>query len=64
MRLTVSGGMTGSGAVDPGATHAEYTLIWLGVEIRQRTTLDADRVTVHQDGPGCRGHQELRRQSP
>jgi len=63
-RLTVCGGMTGHGSVDPTATRAEYTLGWLGVEIHQRTVREADRVTVHQEGPGFRGYQELRRRAP
>lgn len=62
-RLTVRGGMTGAGSVDPTATHAEYLLTWLGVEIRQQTTRDGDRVTVDQQGPGFRGTQDLRRRA-
>lgn len=63
-RVTVRGVMTGSGSVDPTATRAEYALTWLGVEIRQRTAREDDRVTVHQEGPGFRGHQELLRYAP
>jgi hypothetical protein len=61
-RFTVRGSMTGGGSVDPTATSADYTLTWLGVQIRQRTAREDDRVTVHQEGPGFRGHQELLRQ--
>jgi hypothetical protein len=60
-RFTVSGGMTGFGAIDPTATEGDYTLTWLGMKMRQRTIREADRVTVHQEGPGFRGHQELLR---
>lgn len=63
-RFLVRGGMTGSGAIDATATRGEYTLSWLGVEIRQRTVRDGDRVTVHQEGPGFRGVQELFRYAP
>lgn len=63
-RFTVRGSMTGSGVVDPTATRAEYTLFWLGVELRQRTVREGDRVTVEQEGPGFRAHQELQRQAP
>ena len=62
-RFTVSGSMTGQGSVDPTATHAEYTLRWLGVEITQHTTREANLVTVHQQGPGFQGLQELQRQA-
>jgi hypothetical protein len=61
-RFTVRGSMTGAGSVDPTATRADYTLTWLGVQIRQRTAREDDRVTVHQEGPGFRGRQELLRQ--
>jgi hypothetical protein len=54
--------MTGSGAVDATGTRAEYTLRMLGVEIRQKTLREADRVTVDQEGPGFRAHHELLRQ--
>lgn len=63
-RFTVRGGMTGEGAIDATGTRGEYTLRWLGVEIRQRTVRDADRVTVHQEGPGFHGVQELAREAP
>jgi hypothetical protein len=63
-RFTVRGGMTGSGSIDATATRGEYTLRWLGVEIRQRTVRGDDRVTVHQEGPGFHGVQELVRQAP
>jgi len=62
-RFTVGGSMTGYGSVDPTATRADYTLTWLGVEIRQWTTRANDRVTVHQEGPGFRAQQELVRQA-
>jgi hypothetical protein len=63
-RFTVRGDITGSGSIDPTATRADYTLRWLGVEIRQRTTREGDRLTVHQEGPGFRAHQELLRRAP
>lgn len=59
--LTVGGDMTGSGDVDASATRARYTLTWLGVEIQQHTVREGDLVTVHQEGPGFAGVQELRR---
>lgn len=60
--FTVRGGMSGSGKVDESSTHAEYELRWLGVSIRQHTVREPDLVTVHQEGPGFRGVQELVRQ--
>lgn len=62
--FTVRGSMTGQGGIDPTATRGEYTLWWLGVEVRQRTERDGDRVTVHQEGPGFRGVQALVRYAP
>jgi hypothetical protein len=60
-RFTVAGGMTGSGAIDATGTRGEYALRWLGVDIRQRTVREGDRVTVHQEGPGFHGVQDLAR---
>ena len=60
-RFTVSGGMTGTGAIDPTGTRGEYALRWLGMDIRQRTVREPDRVTIHQEGPGFRGDQVLLR---
>lgn len=57
--FTVQGGMTGSGSVDAAGMRAEYTLRWLGMEMRQHTVLQDGRVLVEQDGPGFHGHQEL-----
>jgi hypothetical protein len=61
--FTVRGGMSGSGSVDASSTRAEYELRWLGVSIRQHTVREPDLITVHQEGPGFRGVQELVRQS-
>ena len=36
---------------------------WLGVEITQQTTREANLGTVHQQGPGFQGLQELQRQA-
>lgn len=63
-RFTVRGSMTGSGAIDLTTTRGEYTLNWLGVELRQRTVREANRVTVEQEGPGFRAYQELQRHDP
>jgi hypothetical protein len=59
--LTVRGGMIGSGVVDETGTRVDYTLTWLGIGIRQHTERETDRVTVHQEGPGFHGVQELSR---
>jgi hypothetical protein len=60
--FTVQGGISGAGSVDESSTRAEYELRWLGVAIRQHTVREPDLVTVHQEGPGFRGVQELVRQ--
>jgi hypothetical protein len=60
--FTVSGGMTGTGRVDATTTRADYELRWRGAPIVQYTERTAERVTVHQQGPGFRGLQVLVRQ--
>lgn len=61
-RVTVSGGMTGTGTIDPTTTLAEYDLAWHGVGVRQSTVRAADLVSVIQTGPGFEGAQRLVRQ--
>lgn len=61
-RLTVSGGMTGTGTIDATATRAEYDLAWRGVELHQSTLRGADLITVNQTGPGFDASQRLVRQ--
>jgi hypothetical protein len=63
-RFTVRGSMSGAGSVDPSATRADYTLSWLGVQIRQQAAREGDRVTVRQEGPGFLARQELLRRAP
>lgn len=60
--ITISGGMQGNGRVREDGASAEYELRWLGASIRQTTQRTADHVTVHVEGPGFRGVQELDRQ--
>ncbi len=61
-RLTVSGGMTGTGTIDETGTRAEYDLAWLGTEFHQSTVRSADLITVTQTGSGFDAVQRLVRQ--
>jgi hypothetical protein len=61
-RVTVRGGMTGSGTMDEAGTRASYELHWLGVPVRQSTQRELDVITVRQEGPGFSAGQTLLRQ--
>jgi hypothetical protein len=58
-RLSITGGMTGSGSINAAATQAVYQLAWLGMQIQQSTARDGDTVKVDQRGPGFHGVQML-----
>jgi hypothetical protein len=59
--IRIRGGMTGSARAREDGMSVDYELEWLGVAVRQRTLRSPDRVTVHMEGPGFSGVQELER---
>jgi len=44
--------VTGQGHLDSSATHASYTIQWMGAPVEQKTERDGQRVTLTQRGPG------------